>query len=485
MESFLSEFCLKSDGDVVHENFSISFRYDFLAPSPDSLPEKYRLDEESEDLLGRDEEVRHPLPETEPLWHMAQSKEHRHLLKHPVITSFLWFKWERIRRYFNRNLRFFTLFVYMLTWYIFDNFGGKADVCESEVSKTSLWYFFFILLSVTMCFFILKDWIADYKSYQRDQKIQNDQKVQNSAMKEGSCVKLSNIIFSSWVETIFICIMVALIIFGNAILKIILICFLVLLLLRECLELSVSAKRYLTSVENWVELLLMALVLVILVNDCSQFEMNRHLAAISIVLSWAELIVMLGRHPKLKEYNIYVTMFLKVLKTFAFFLVWYSLFIVAFGLGFFILLHKVDNKPAGEDDYVFFNKAWTSLVKTTTMFIGELEFSDIPVDLDSHLAPLAYCFFLSFVFLIVVVLMNLLNGLAVSDTGTIREKADIFSYRSQVETISTFESMLLGDPFDFLSNVPALLSTLPSCSLFRQLYRNNNMRSIFTKIGAP
>ena len=484
MESFLSEFCLKSEGDVVHDNFSISFRYDFLAPSPDSLPEKYRLDEESEGLLGKDEEARHPLPETEPLWHMAQSKEHRHLLKHPVITSFLWYKWERIRRYFNRNLRFFTLFVYMLTWYIFDNFGGNADVCESEASKTSLWYFFFILLSVAMGFFILKDWIADYKSYQRDQKIQNDQKVQSSAMKEGSCVKLSNIIFSSWVETIFICVMVALIIFGNAILKIILICFLVLLLLRECLELSVSAKRYLTSVENWVELLLIALVFVILVNDCTQFEMNRHLAAISIVLSWAELIVMLGRHPKLKEYNIYVTMFLKVLKTFAFFLVWYSLFIVAFGLGFFILLHKVDDKPAGEDDYVFFNKAWTSLVKTTTMFVGELEFSDIPVDLDSHLAPLAYCFFLSFVFLIVVVLMNLLNGLAVSDTGTIREKAEIFSYRSQVETISTFESMLLGDPFDFLSNVPALLSHLPSCSLLGQLYRSNTLKRFFTAFGA-
>merc|ERR1719322_894981 len=258
------------------------------------------------------------------------------------------------------------------------------------VSKTSLWYFFFILLSVTMLFFILKDWIADYKSYQRDQKIQNDQKVQ---LKEGSCVKLSNIIFSSWVETIFIGVMVALIIFGNAILKVILICFLVLLLLRECLELSVSAKRYLTSVENWVELILMSLVLVILVNDCSQFEVNRHLAAISIILSWAELIVMLGRHPKLKEYNIYVTMFLKVLKTFLFFITWYSLFIIAFGLGFYILLHKAEEDVA-EDDYVYFNKAWLSIVKTTTMFVGELEFSDIPINLDSYLAPLAYVYFL-------------------------------------------------------------------------------------------
>ena len=49
------------------------------------------------------------------------------------------------------------------------------------------------------------------------------------------------------------------------------------------------------------------------------------------------------------------------------------------------------------------------------MFVGELEFSDIPIDRSSSLMPLSYLYFLSFVLLIVVVLMNLLNGLAVSD----------------------------------------------------------------------
>merc|ERR1711994_658538 len=132
----------------------------------------------------------------------------------------------------------------------------------------------------------------------------------------------------------------------------------------------------------------------------------------------------------------------------------------------------------------FFNTTFLSLVKTSTMFVGELEFSDIPVNLSSPLAPLTYLFFLSFVFLIVVVLMNLLNGLAVSDTGIIRDKAEIFSYRTQVETISTFESMLLGDPFDFLSNVPSKLSDLPSCSLLQKFYGNSCLRQIFTKLGA-
>jgi len=174
-------------------------------------------------------------------------------------------------------------------------------------------------------------------------------------------------------------------------------------------------------------------------------------------------------------------MFYKVLKTFFLFLTWYSLFIIAFGLGFYILLHDTNPK---DEDYKYFNKPWLSLVKTSSMFIGELEFSDIPINLQSTLAPLSYLFFLAFVFLIVVVLMNLLNGLAVSDTGAIQDKAEIFSHLSRVETISHLESVMLGDPFDFLSNVPAMLSSVPSCSVVRQLYRSRALGSFFTKISS-
>ena len=70
--------------------------------------------------------------------------------------------------------------------------------------------------------------------------------------------------------------------------------------------------------------------------------------------------------------------------TFCFFLLWYIFFIVAFGLGFYILLHKkpeikkdakeVDSPSCVkcEDDYEFFNSPWLSLIKTSTMFVGEL-----------------------------------------------------------------------------------------------------------------
>ena len=120
--------------------------------------------------------------------------------------------------------------------------------------------------------------------------------------------------------------------------------------------------------------------------------------------------------------------------------------------------------------------------KTNTCLLQE--FSDIPIDLESKLAWVAYLFFLCFVFIIVVVLMNLLNGLAVSDIGIIQAKAEIIGYRSRVETISYTESILLGDPFNFLSNWPAFkwVKNIPSFSCCVQLYRHPFVQDIFHKI---
>merc|ERR1719348_1912486 len=265
----------------------------------------------------------------------------------------------------------------------------------------------------------------------------------------------------------------------------------------------VSLKRYIFGVENWLEITTIVLVGVILFVPDSKFEdaceTKRHLAAVSIILSWATLITLVGRHPKLSQYNIYVTMFYKILETFVTFLIWYSFFLIAFSLGFYIMLHKDiknsasnstssgtdDSEGGGDgDEYVFFDNPWWSLVKTSTMFVGEIEFSDIPIDLENGLWPLGYIFLLSFIFLIVVVLMNLLNGLAVSDTAVIREKAEIVTYIIRVETISCFEAVLLGDPFNFLSNWPAikLLKNVPSLAFCKALYGNAIFRDVSHKI---
>eukprot|EP00095_Tigriopus_kingsejongensis_P004014 snap_masked-scaffold5_size1054832-processed-gene-0.1 protein:Tk04014 transcript:snap_masked-scaffold5_size1054832-processed-gene-0.1-mRNA-1 annotation:"transient receptor potential cation channel protein painless" len=487
LEAYLDD-CIEAEGDVNHEKFEVTYNYSFLAPPKEDLPFVSRQDlrpspsdPESQKLAEGETDERVALPETQTLWHMGQSKAHRHLLKHPVVTSFLYLKWSRIRRYFNRNLRFYLLFVFILTWYIFERFGGKS-LRDSEAQDIPALFILYAAFALVLVAFILRDWAMDIKDLVRSEKVKSEDEEATSSVKFALIV-----MFSNWVECLFVLFLGAVLWGGEPILWHALLFLTILLLIREFFQVSVSLKRYIVSPENWIEVSMIILIGFILFwNDTALDGLNRHFSAIVLVLSWAELITLVGKHPKLTTYNVYVTMFYKVLGTFFFFLCWYVFFIIAFGLGFYIMLHKdgPNDDVAGPDDYVFFNRPWTALVKTSTMFVGELEFSDIPINLDSRLGALSYAFFLSFVFLIVVVLMNLLNGLAVSDTGLIQEKAEIVSYISRVETISYTESILLGDPFNFLSQWPALkwLLNIPSCSLCAQLSKSRTMQRIFNKI---
>ena len=109
--------------------------------------------------------------------------------------------------------------------------------------------------------------------------------------------------------------------------------------LVEIFQLAVSLKRYVLSVENWLEVIMIVSVSVLLANEGGDFRTLRLLAGLAILLSWAKLITLIGKHPKHNRLNIYVTMFFKVLTSFFYFLLWYGLFIMAYGLSFYIMLH--------------------------------------------------------------------------------------------------------------------------------------------------
>jgi len=129
-------------------------------------------------------------------------------------------------------------------------------------------------------------------------------------------------------------------------------------------------------------------------------------------------------------------------------------------------------------EYTFFDQPATCLTKTIGMFVGELEFSDIPFTTN----PISSILFVAFIFLIVVVLMNLLNGLAVSDIGFIRDEAEVLSLKSQVDLISYWESILLNDPYNFLTSWPKYLAAIPSCSFCFWVKRLPGCESFLSKI---
>ena len=408
METFLNDHCIKSEGNPTNEDFKVSLHYDFLAPPREG---------EGDVVFGFDGTGREKTPETDVLWYMARSKDHRHLLKHPVITSFLALKWSRISVHYNSNMVFFALLVLMLTGYIFTNYAGFSvgvtpPVCpgnDTEVSSfpvqpwgnsVSVWWTVFVLLS--------------------------------------------------------------------------------LLLLREAVQFSVDPAQYLSSTENILEIVLIVLTFVLLLtgHPGCYLRFKREISAASLLISWILLVTMIGRHPQMSACNIYSTMFYRVLKTFISILAWFSLFIIAFALSFYILLHQ-DGVGLYNEEYPFFDSVGLTLVKTFSMFIGELEFSNIPFH-----SPFSYVFFLLFLFLIVVVLMNLLNGLAVSDTGLIREEAEIHAHVCRVEVIAQVEATLLGDPAHLLRGRGWLARLIPTCGLRRKISSVLQCRNIFRTLTA-
>lgn len=146
--------------------------------------------------------------------------------------------------------------------------------------------------------------------------------------------------------------------------------------------------------------------------------------------------------------------------TFLRLLLWYSVLLIGFGLSFFLIFGNIEETKTDGDNKDAFANIPASLLKVSAMMTGELEFGDLPFDAHPFTSRLI---FIAFLFLITIVLLNLLNGMAVSDTQAIQSEAETIGYLSRVELISYMESMLLGDPFNFLADWPPFAFTRRHC----------------------
>ena len=128
---------------------------------------------------------------------MANSIEHRSLIDHPVIDSFLWIKWKLTRKFFNRCIRRNMAFLFCVIWYIYRNFGGYewnsirfrdgthnttiSSFCEEQtftlqlmqfnwknnpelLHETKLGYFLFTILCLINLVCIANDIIYEWKT---------------------------------------------------------------------------------------------------------------------------------------------------------------------------------------------------------------------------------------------------------------------------------------------------------------------------------
>lgn len=226
---------------------------------------------------------------------------------------------------------------------------------------------------------------------------------------------------------------------------------------RELSQFMFSPRIYLRSLENYLECILIVLVVMILFDICSD-NWRRTVAATSILLIALEIFLLAGSLP-FWSFSTHYVMLKTVTWSFLKSLSLYAIVLLAFALSFFTLLReprkekppKVDlrlaannaeDNTADDDDGELnkFENLPLSIIKTLVMSTGEFEAASINFDLN----PWSYVVFIAFLFIISTVLLNLLNGLAVSDTQVIKSEAELTNYIRRSEVLARYESALLN-----------------------------------------
>lgn len=394
------------------DDYAITFNYEFLddvyadwqskdpsdtlsTASSNIYDDENRLKPEAE-AYSTDSTV---LKKNHPL--MIMVKHHQEdLLAHPLVTSLLRYKWDSFGRYFYYlNLLLYCVFVTFLTGYVVTT---KAPYMYWKVNSNS---------TATFC--------TDVNMWVKE----NDQK-----LPEGVKQPLFAFIGKY-------------VIMGLAALN----------LIRELFQLFTAKWSYFgwENLMEWITYI-SALLLVIDFNKCQEDTGIRmawqwQLAAVAVFLAWMDLVLFIRKLPR---FGIYVVMFTDILRTFTQFFPVFFLFIVAFGLAFYVLL---------QNQYAFHRPEF-SLLKTSVMMIGEFEFDSIFYSmgsydpnsdslLDKHKNKLyypgvSYALFVVFLVLMAILVTNLLVGLAVDDIKAVQEQAILKRLAMQVELALDVESIV-------------------------------------------
>ncbi|XP_068215516.1 transient receptor potential cation channel subfamily A member 1 homolog [Palaemon carinicauda] len=160
-------------------------------------------------------------------------------------------------------------------------------------------------------------------------------------------------------------------------------------------------------------------------------EWQWQLGATSIFLSWINLLLFIRVFP---FFGIYVIMFTEVLKSFCSFFLLFFFFIIAFALSFYTVL---------SGNHGFRTPAF-SLLRTSVMMMGEINFEGIFNNPDEPLVypEITYILLTAFLIFMSILIMNLLVGLAVDDIKSVQEQAILQKLAMQTELVLQIEMVI-------------------------------------------
>lgn len=322
---------------ILDDDFVIQFDYSNLVPVS---TKQYKKDPSKIAILCADEMA--------PIDYISKSNELRHLLKHPLMASFIFLKWHRLAFFFYLNLLVHCIMSGNLFLLIVSSYSCSPPDAESDS------FDIYIELNMYLLLFMI-----------------------------------------------------------------------VLTFVREVSQLIFSPRTYFKAFKNYLELALLFLVAWKWVHFVGISHLREDIArtidTITVILLILELLILFGS-LEIFDFPTYLVMLKAVgisfIKSFAFNMI----ILIGFGVCFFILMGqsrdgidhcKLPNSTEASYDEQFnnFGNFTLSLMKTFVMSTGEFNLADIKFP-----SLFSALLFFAFIFLVPIVLMNLLNGLAVSDT---------------------------------------------------------------------
>ncbi|XP_033212323.1 transient receptor potential channel pyrexia-like [Belonocnema kinseyi] len=274
------------------------------------------------------------------------------LLCHPLVEAFLYLKWERIKKFYLLNIFFYTLMVIFMSIYVLTALGYECY--NSREQNTT-----HVNDTSVICYYFEKQ-VVEFHWY-------------------------------IWLT---------------------LICFMIPHKILSYIT-HKSYKEYFRNIEHIFDIIVIISVFATsFLYTGKTYHWQKYVGAFSILCAWTNLMFMIGQLP---GFGTYVALFTHIQFEFANLFFTYSGLLIGFTLSFCIIF---EGKPP-------FDNLFTSLIKILTMMSGELDFVGLTnhrewsetgyVIVHHQLSFFSQILFSVFVIFVVVILMNLLVGIAVHD----------------------------------------------------------------------
>jgi hypothetical protein len=218
--------------------------------------------------------------------------------------------------------------------------------------------------------------------------------------------------------------------------------------LYELIQFCNSWRTYFLELGNFLDVSLIALSFFVLMKNVEVGHgAFKQICAIMILLMAGQSIQSISKVSAF-SLSLHMEMLNKVFKTFVKTIAPYLIIIMAFGMSFYAI--NFDDNPKNADGPTSgFAFPFIALINTVKMMLSD--FGAVTITEEDRFQGIIFLLFMVF---ISIVLFNLLNALAISDTNEILKVAEFVEIRKRISTVQTYEKLFIIFKLKYLKIFP-------------------------------